>query len=548
MEPFFIYLLKSGGILTIFYLIYKLLLQRETFFNSNRTFLILGIILSLVIPFIEFTKIIYVEATQVNDILFLSNNTSEVLAENKINWLTITVLFYLLGVLCFFFRFIIQLLSLYKLISKGTLYKKEGYKYIETNIDTSPFSFFNYIVYNPENHSEKEIKTIIEHEKAHSSQKHSIDIISAHLLTIFQWINPIAWLYKKAIAQNLEYIADDKSIQKIGSVKDYQYLLLKQSSSNCNLSITNTFFNLLIKKRIVMLNKNKSQKQNVWKYGLILPLLIGFIISFNVKTIAQSKKIDIKENEDFKLVNIGFEIDKNSTNEYLEKIIQGINSKNNGVIKFDNIKRNSNGNITNINISFSNKTQNISNNFSDDSGISSIFIGYNDRKNIFIGSDYVYSNMSLNNKAIFEGDPIYIVDGKKINKKEYENLNLTPEKLEGLNVLKGEKATEKYGEEGKNGVIVISTKNPWKVTGGIMPPTDENTPAMELLSKTVPDYKQFNINKSLIFINHEESTINELKKIKAKQLESYSFKNKEEAIKKYGEKAKYGAIEITTKK
>ncbi|MGA0556234.1 TonB family protein [Larkinella sp. VNQ87] len=59
-------------------------------------------------------------------------------------------------------------------------------------------------------------------------------------------------------------------------------------------------------------------------------------------------------------------------------------------------------------------------------------------------------------------EPLYIVDGKKIETtplrpKPLSDLN--PNDIESINVLKGASATDLYGEDGKNGVIQITTKN-----------------------------------------------------------------------------------------
>ena len=55
-------------------------------------------------------------------------------------------------------------------------------------------------------------------------------------------------------------------------------------------------------------------------------------------------------------------------------------------------------------------------------------------------------------------DPLIIVDNKEVAKEEYEKI--APEKIDHIDVLKPESqaAKELYGEKGKNGVIVITTK------------------------------------------------------------------------------------------
>ena len=74
-------------------------------------------------------------------------------------------------------------------------------------------------------YSTEELENILLHEKVHSQQRHSIDVLVAHLFAIVFWINPIVWFYKKAIIQNLEFIADNNAIQQIEDKKAYQKVL-----------------------------------------------------------------------------------------------------------------------------------------------------------------------------------------------------------------------------------------------------------------------------------------------------------------------------------
>lgn len=64
------------------------------------------------------------------------------------------------------------------------------------------------------------------------------------------------------------------------------------------------------------------------------------------------------------------------------------------------------------------------------------------------------------NKMMFiseDGEqPLMIVDGKEMEGGSLGDID--PETIETVNVYKGDKAIEKYGEKGKNGVVVISTK------------------------------------------------------------------------------------------
>ena len=53
-------------------------------------------------------------------------------------------------------------------------------------------------------------------------------------------------------------------------------------------------------------------------------------------------------------------------------------------------------------------------------------------------------------------NPLIILNGKEISKKEMEELD--PDSIKMIDVLKGDKATEKHGDKGKDGVIIITTK------------------------------------------------------------------------------------------
>lgn len=307
-------LLKSLGVLTLFYLVYKLILQKNTLFTAHRFFLISGLISAIVIPFITFTKkVIIVLPSQPTNLIpfnaFLdSSNTTPVIALSnpEINWWEILIVIYGLGILIMTMKVLLQLLSLYKLINSGTLVHKNRYSYIELDEDIAPFSFFSYIIYNPSTHTQEDLKMILAHERIHAREFHSLDVFMAQILVILHWFNPIVWYYKHTLEQNLEYIADQKAIQQINNPIHYQRALVKVSSPSYEPALTNQFYQSFIKKRIIMLNTPKSHKRNLWKLGIVLPLLAIFMYSFNVKEITEYVEEDTafaKENSASNTIN-----------------------------------------------------------------------------------------------------------------------------------------------------------------------------------------------------------------------------------------------------
>jgi bla regulator protein BlaR1 len=280
------YLLKASAVLFIFYACYQLFLQKETFFQANRWFLLSGLIIACVIPLVVIT--VYMEYTVSNINSFILNYdtlTTPVTLEEPFDYMQLIIWIYLAGILIFFGKLIVAFLSLRKVINSSKTKSLGSFKLLETNRNITPFSFFDRIVYNPNQFRAEELEHIINHEKVHIKQWHSIDTIISHIACILFWFNPIAWLYKRALQQNLEFIADQNAQHISLCEKSYQTVLLKTSLQNHQLAITNNFHTSLIKKRIVMLHQSKSRNINKLKMVFVMPLLGLFMMSFNTEDV-----------------------------------------------------------------------------------------------------------------------------------------------------------------------------------------------------------------------------------------------------------------------
>ncbi|WP_284652117.1 M56 family metallopeptidase [Flavobacterium terrisoli] len=364
METLFIYLLKSSGLIALFYLAYHFLVRKETFFNSNRWFLITGLFTSLLLPFFSIKKIIYVERPKIalEDLVAYANTNTpvqQVPAAEAFDWMQFVWISYIIIALLLLTKIIINFMSLFQMLYQQQKTKNESFTLVDLNHDIAPFSFFNYIVFNSSLYTEEELQSILLHEKVHSQEKHSFDVMVAKIFCILFWFNPFVWLYKKAIIQNLEYIADQKAVQQLQDPKVYQRALLKAISHQNCLSITNNFYQSLIKKRIVMLNTHQSHKRNSWKYTLVIPALIGFVFLFQIKTIAQEKESDaevarsLQHREEVRLV-----INKNTSEAELKEEVKRLKEEHGVTLKCSKIKRNDKGEITGIKVEFKDKNGN----------------------------------------------------------------------------------------------------------------------------------------------------------------------------------------------
>ena len=283
------YLLKSTFILSLFYVFYILFLREETFFQSIRLYFIGGIITALILPFVTIKKYVITDPNLYAGLSSITEGQIQTIQETSFSWNEILILIYLAGTILFSIKYLVQLTSLLWFLYKNPKFKKGNFTLVETQKKVSPFSFFKYIVINPDSFKEDELSQIIAHEKIHANQYHSIDNILIQILAIFNWFNPFVWLYIKEIQKNLEFIADDHAHKITSNNQNYQHLLLKTISPNYQMALTTNFYNSLIKKRIDMLQKNRSKKIMQFKFAFIIPALIAFVFTFNTKIIAQEK-------------------------------------------------------------------------------------------------------------------------------------------------------------------------------------------------------------------------------------------------------------------
>ena len=342
MEALFIYIAKSAGLVTLFYCSYYFLLRKETFFNSNRWFLLAGLITSAILPFVFYTKVIWVNPTPLSSLSYASINSAQIEKEVfQIDWNLVLIAIYSIGFLALLIKFAFDFYSLNSVLKGKQIKQQADFKFVDINENIAPFSYFEYIVYNSSMYTASELESIIEHEKVHSDQNHTMDVLISRAFCILFWFNPIIWLYKKAITQNLEFIADAAAAQKIADKKAYQYTLLKITTHASCLSITNHFYQSLIKKRIVMLNKNQSKKRSSWKLYVVIPVLAAFVLLFQIEVIAKEKKELAKEAKVKDRKTDIYKISKNTTDQQLKEMAEKMKLNHNVDAKISDVVRNS---------------------------------------------------------------------------------------------------------------------------------------------------------------------------------------------------------------
>jgi hypothetical protein len=194
---------------------------------------------------------------------------------------------YLLGVVVFGANFLLQLMVLlYQSYSRPVI--KDGrFRIVETSGSGAPCSFGNTIFINPEKYDWETYNQILIHEKIHVSGRHTLDILLAEIALVIQWFNPFAWLYRREVENNLEFLTDDNVLLDATIERSaYQLSLLRVSAPHLPSGLTSNYNQSLLKRRIVMMNSQRSSLHTIWKYFFLLPLLIGLMCALNKPAIA----------------------------------------------------------------------------------------------------------------------------------------------------------------------------------------------------------------------------------------------------------------------
>jgi BlaR1 peptidase M56 len=321
------YIVNVGLILTACIAFYKLLLQKETFYRLNRYVLMLCLFVAFSLPLVHVPQQLSFRKTEVLNIKannVVSTNKTEtnkavvpntitktpevketqpILIDESFSWqkmLQWAGWLYWFGVMVFALNFLAQVIVLLYRAYTNPVIKDGRFRIVEVSGDKAPCSFANNIFINPEKYEWETYNQIIQHEKIHIQQRHSLDILFAELVLIFQWFNPFAWLYRKEVESNLEFLTDDQLVEKEKVERSgYQLNLLKVSAPHFPLSLTTNYNQSLLKKRITMMNTKRSSAHTTWKYFFLLPLLVFFACLLNEPIVKaqDNKTTENKKNE-----------------------------------------------------------------------------------------------------------------------------------------------------------------------------------------------------------------------------------------------------------
>ena len=296
MTPEFAYFLKVNVAFVLFYAFYRLLFYKDTFFKLRRASLLAFFGLALLYPLLNIqewvkeqepmTEVIQIYSAMLPEMTV----TPEVVVKTDWKGILLSASSYMYwGVMALLFvRFFIQLSSILLLAYRSRRTVIHGVPVYRLDKPAGPFSFFKMIFIHPESHSEKEIDEILTHECTHVFQWHSVDVMICELITVICWVNPFAWLLKREVRHNLEYLADNTVIQSGYDCKSYQYHLLGLAHHyQAAATLYNSFNVLHLKNRISMMNKKRSHGIGRTKYLIFIPLAAFLMLLSNIEAVAR---------------------------------------------------------------------------------------------------------------------------------------------------------------------------------------------------------------------------------------------------------------------
>lgn len=461
------YLLKTAVIQCVLLLCYRLLIQRDTFYNMTRYYFMGGLVFSYIAPFIHFDFRVLppmqdhiVQLPQLVQPTIIHDKYMEQLSHTTVQWwqqysfTDILTAVFVTGMVFMLIRCMIQYSSLVRL----HICQKDKYQsYSILNIDEpiKPFSFGRRIYINTKLHNAKELDEIIRHELVHIRQSHSLDIIVATVNNSIFWWNPFAWILNGDIRNNLEYIVDNEMLQNGTNRKHYQYHLLNINQLIYKNNIVNYFNFSNFKKRIEMMNKEKTQPVYKIKW-LLLPLVATVILlMFNMKR-AIATNVDFAVNSGIIEPEPAIPVD--TAELYIWCDSASTENKTKPLILIDG-KEAKSDDLTKL------KSEDIhALSILKHDSATHVYIKQGKNGMIIVktkqcnDSVYVGSHDGLTtNAGLASTNCLVIIDGKETGNDELSKLKST--EIHSITVLKGDAAIKTYDEKGKNGVIIVETKN-----------------------------------------------------------------------------------------
>ena len=419
MSGFLIYDAKVAVLVVVFYMFYRLLLSKETFHRVNRVVLLLTAVASFVLPLCVITIHKTVMLETVPMVSVGDFQMEVAPVERPSVWQAVLPTLYIIGVLAMVGH---TLLS----VSKVMLLIRRSERYPQADGTTlcvvkEDVTPFSFWSYIVMNRSdyEEHDAAILAHERGHIRQHHSCDVLLVDLLTALQWFNPAMWMLRADLRAIHEYEADGAVLSQGINARQYQYLLITKAASIGGYSIANGISHSTLKNRITMMLHKKSPRSSFLKLLALIPI-VGVALALNAETVNDY----VYQQPQKKIIKKG---NKNATAKMGNNSIEIVPSKD-AAEQADPAK-----------------------------AVEWVVAKEPDKK------------------------PMVLLEGHRITYETFTRMD--PDEIASISVLKGQPAVDQYGEEARNGVILITTKKGVEV----FTPVEQNPEFFDVVEQ-MPEY------------------------------------------------------------
>ena len=299
MTPGQVYFLEANLGIVLFYAFYRLLCVRDTFFVGRRVALLSFVAASFVLPFVgmewssfsmtESPVTEYVTTFLMPEVTVATRGPS---APHPLSAGFLLAMLYYAGVAVMAVRMGARWVSVLRLLRVSPSGVMRGRRVRLLPDPSGPFSFFGWIFVHRESVKPDEEAEVLAHETAHVRQWHSVDVVLMELLTVVCWWNPFAWLMKRETRENLEYLADRSVIRSGFNPRGYQYHLVALACQNGKAGLINSFNLSNLKKRIIMMNKKRTNRTGYLKYALFAFPAFALLMLGNMSCTSEKKQAD----------------------------------------------------------------------------------------------------------------------------------------------------------------------------------------------------------------------------------------------------------------
>ena len=318
MNNILIYLLKSTLCISLLYIVFRVVMRKESFFVLNRILLLSIVFTSALIPLFHLPLVIP-SPVQIELLPFLTSDETQTLAgsnisigqpieqpfseklvpvneANKTTFSRYQLLqyLYLAGLLIALLMLVHGLFSVLLLFRKAKSIRTEGYRLLVIKKEIATFSFGRTVIISQKDYSEHR-QPILTHEQAHIQLYHFFDLLLLEIVSIFHWFNPFVYWLIRDMKEIHEFQADDFTLNKGIDATQYQLLIIQKGVGPQRFALANSFNYCQIKKRIAMMNKQKTRKVWNWKVATFLPMLALLLMAFGKRGTNVPEKINLHE-------------------------------------------------------------------------------------------------------------------------------------------------------------------------------------------------------------------------------------------------------------